>query len=142
MSEISKRLEQILNSAIAKNPIIPVKTANGILVGDILIVNDGTIKHIWKGSELKYKSVYLNSTAIALANLLVKNPQNIKIDKIYQADQEYGRWYVDSQILRSQYEKFKKNQDYERSDMLWARYCESRDRAIKAKKEAECLATL
>jgi hypothetical protein len=61
-------------------------------------------------------------------------------DQIYKADQEYGRWFTDSQLLRAQYQKAVNNLDYERADMLWARYCESRDRTLTAKKHTETLA--
>ena len=141
MTQISKRLEQIIRKELS-NTIIPVKTTEGILVGDILIVTEGTIKNIFKHSELLYKEIHLNSAAIKIANLLAFRRGSLIIDNLYKADQEYGRWFVDSQMLRTQYQKAMNSQDYERADILWARYIESRDRTITAKNHAECLAQL
>lgn len=141
MSTVSKRLEQTLRNAITKNPILPVKTDKGILVGDVLIVNEGTIKNLWRLDVLLYREIHLNIVAITLANMLAKHQSVVKADQIYKADQEYGKWFIDSQILRNQYERAKNNQDYERADMYWARYQESRSRTDSAKRLAESLAT-
>jgi hypothetical protein len=142
MTNISKRLEQTLSSAIQKNPIIPQRVAAGILVGDVLIINEGTIKHLLQNGEYKYKEISLNCAAIRIANLLARRSSAILVDQIYTADQEYGRWFVDSQLLRSQYQKAVNNQDNDRADMLWAKYSESRDRAVAAKKRTESLANI
>ena len=141
MTQISKRLEQIIRKELSST-IIPVKTKEGILVGDILIVTEGTIKNIFKHSELLYREIHLNSVAIKIANLLAFRRGSLVIDNLYKADQDYGRWFVDSQMLRTQYQKAVNSQDYDRADILWARYIESRDRTITAKNHAECLAQL
>jgi hypothetical protein len=141
MTQISKRLEQIVNKELSKT-IIPVKTQEGILVGDILINSNGPIKNIYKNEELLYKEVYLNSVAIKIANILALKKSIISAEQMYRADQEYGKWFNDSQLLRAQYQKALNNQDFERADTLWARYCESRDRTIHAKNNAERLARL
>jgi hypothetical protein len=138
MNTISKRLEQIVRKELSKN-IIPVKTENGILVGEILIVTDGTLKSLWRHNELIYKEIHLNAVAIRMANVLALTTASIYVDDIYHADQEYGRWFVDSQMLRSQHQKAINNKDYERADMLWARYLESRNRTETAKLRAESL---
>jgi hypothetical protein len=142
MTNISKRLEQTLSSAIQKNPIIPQRVAEGILVGDVLIINEGTIKHLKQNGEYRYREISLNCAAIRIANLLARRSSGILADQIYTADQEYGRWFVDSQLLRSQYQKALNNQNNERADVLWARYSESRDRAVAAKKRTESLANI
>lgn len=141
MTQISKRLEQIIRKELSTT-IIPVKTKEGILVGDILIVTEGSIKNIYKHTELLYKEIHLNSVAIKIANLLAFRKGVLVIDNLYKADQDYGRWFVDSQMLRTQYQKAVNSQDYDRADILWARYIESRDRTITAKNHAECLAQL
>jgi hypothetical protein len=138
MTQLSKRLEQIVRKELSKN-IIPVKTENGILVGEILIVNEGSLKSLYKNSELLYKEIHLNSIAIKIANVLAFKKHSIFVDALYRADQDYGRWFVDSQMLRAQYQKAVSNQDFERADMLWARYQESRDRTVSAKNRAESL---
>jgi len=142
MTNLSKRLEQTLRSVIQKTPILPVRTAEGILVGDVLIINQGTVKHLKQNDQYQYREISLNCAAICMANLLARHSSEILIDQIYAADQEYGRWFVDSQLLRSQYQKAVNNRDHDRADMLWARYCESRDRAMAAKKRVESLTSI
>jgi hypothetical protein len=138
MTQISKRLEQIVRKELSKN-IIPVRTEGGILVGEILIVNEGSLKSLYKNSELLYKEIHLNAIAIKMANVLALRKDSILVDNLYRADQEYGRWFVDSQMLRAQYQKAVSIQDFDRADMLWARYQESRDRTISTKNRAESL---
>jgi len=138
MTQISKRLEQIVRKELSKN-IIPVRTEGGILVGEILIVNEGSLKSLYKNSELLYKEIHLNAIAIKMANVLALRKDSILVDNLYRADQEYGRWFVDSQMLRAQYQKAVSIQDFNRADMLWARYQESRDRTVSTKNRAESL---
>jgi hypothetical protein len=141
MTQISKRLEQIIRKELS-NTIIPVKTKEGILVGDVLIVTDGVTKHIYQHAELLYKEIHLNAVAIKIANLLAFRKGILVIDNLYKADQEYGRWFVESQMLRTQHQKALNSQDYNRADILWAKYIESRDRTITTKNHAESLTRL
>ncbi len=136
MTQLSRRLEQIVRKELSKT-IIPVKTEEGILVGEILIVNDGPLKFLYRNNELLYKEIHLNSIAIKMANILAFKKSSILVDKMYKADQEYGKWFADSQMLRAQYQKSVNNEDFDRADYLWARYQESRDRAIISKNNAE-----
>ena len=145
MSNISRKLEQVVGSAQRKlmshDQILPVKVKEGILVGDVLIVSEGTIKHLWQRNELVYEHIYLNAAAIKIANLLARKIGRVKTDAIYRADQEYGKWFVDSQMLRTRFQQAIEAHDTERADILWARYCESRDRAVVAKNATQSLAT-
>ena len=138
MTQLSKRLEQIVKKELSKN-IIPVKTEKGILVGEILIVSDGSIKTLYRDSEIVYNDIHLNSIAIKIANILAFRKTSIIADALYKADQEYGKWFIDSQLLWAQYQKALSNQDFDRADMFWARYIESRDRTTIAKNHAESL---
>ena len=138
MTQISRRLEQIVRRELSKN-VIPVKTPDGILVGDVLITNQDNLKFLYRKSQLIYSEIHLNSVAIKMANILALRHSHVSVDLLYRADQEYGRWFVDSQMLRAQHQKALHNQDYDRADMLWARYSESRDRTFTAKKSAERL---
>jgi hypothetical protein len=138
MTNISKRLEQIVSKELSKN-IIPIKTEEGILVGDVLISSQGPIKNLLKNTTIIYKEIHLNSVAIKLANMLAFKRPNLKTDEIYRADQDYGRWFTDSQLLRAQYQKALSNRDSDKADMLWARYIESRDRTTHCKNRAEAL---
>ena len=138
MTQLSKRLEQIVKKELSKN-IIPVRTERGILVGEVLIVNEGSIKSLYRDNCLLYKEIHLNSVAIKIANILAFKKHSILADELYKADQDYGRWFVDSQMLRTQYQKAISNQDYDRADVFWARYQESRDRTLSAKQRVESL---
>jgi hypothetical protein len=138
MTQISRRLEQIVRKELSKN-IIPVKTLDGILVGDILITNQDNLKFLYRKSQILYAQIHLNSVAIKMANILALRHSHVSVDLLYRADQEYGKWFVDSQMLRAQHQKAIHTQDYDRADMLWARYSESRDRTVTAKHQAECL---
>jgi hypothetical protein len=138
MTQISRRLEQIVRKELSKN-IIPVKTAEGILVGDVLITNQLNLKFLHRNQQLLYSEIHLNSIAIRMANILALRHNSVAVETLWRADQEYGKWYVDSQMLRAQHQKALHNQEYDRADMLWARYSESRDRTVSAKKQAERL---
>ena len=138
MTEISKRLDQIIRKELSKN-IIPIKTEKGILVGSILIVSNGSFKTLEKNGEILYENINLNKAAIAISNLLAFNISNQLPDQIFNADKEYGKWFLDSQLLRSNYEKAVKNRDFDRADMLWARYQESKNKTLIAKKKVEKL---
>ena len=133
MSDLSKRFERAVVSThkklISENRIMPKKVEEGILVGDVLIVNNDTLKDLYRNQILLYKDINLNSVAIKMANLLALRTSYNTVQELYRLDQEFGKWFTDSQILRASYEKTLKKQDYEKSDLLWARYIESRDRA-------------
>lgn len=139
MTVLSKRLDRVIKSS---KQIIPVKVADGIIVGDVKISSVDSIKNLWQNETLIYGEIYLNAVAIKLANMLAKRENPAEMNKIYRADQDYGRLFNDSQILRSQYQKALSREDYDRADILWARYCESRDRAVFAKNQAKRLATI
>lgn len=141
MTRISRRLEQIVNHELSKN-IIPIKTLEGILVGDIIIVSKGSLKQLKRNQQIIYKDIYLNAVAIKIANLIAFKQSTLSTDSIYQADQEYGKWFIDSQLLRSQYQKAISIQDYDKADVFWARYLESRDRCVSAKNRAEALSRI
>jgi hypothetical protein len=138
MTQISRRLEQIVRRELSRT-LIPVKIAEGILVGDVLITNQDNLKFLYSNNQLIYSEIHLNAIAIKMANILALRHSHISVDLLYQADREYGKWFVDSQLLRAQHQKAVHSKDYDRADMLWARYCESRDRTFTAKNQAERL---
>ena len=143
MANIQKSLDSIIakthRKLIEKNQIPPVKTPQGILVGDVLIVSDGAIKNLYKQNQLIYPEVSLNIVAIRLANLAAKNIFNSNTLKLYNADQSYGKWFHDSQFLRNKYEKALSKSEYDKADIFWARYCQCRERAHLAKRTVESL---
>ena len=138
MTRISQRLGHIDRKELLQNPL-PIRTAEGILVGDVLIQSQGHIKNLLRDGEIIYGEIHLNAVAIRIANLMCLRQSSLIIDRIYTADQDYGRWFTDSQLLRSQYQKAKDLGDHDRADILWARYTESRDRTTAAKNLADSL---
>jgi hypothetical protein len=143
MTNLQKRLDSVIaktnRKLIDSNQLLPKKTDKGILVGNVLIASNGPIKNLYKNDQLIYAEVSLNVVAIRLANLLAKNLYTTDMNKLYNADQRYGKWFCESQFLRSKYEKSLSNMDYDRADIFWARYSESRERALGAKRVVESL---
>ncbi len=139
MTRLSNKLESLIKNS---RDILPVKTEEGILVGTILIVSQGFNKSLYHKDKLLYKDLNLNVVTVRLANLLAKKQSTIKAEAIYRADQEYGKWFAETQLLRNQYEKATKNKNYDKADVLWARYCESKDKMLAAKKRAESLCVI
>lgn len=138
MKKISRRLSHVIDKELT-NHILPIKTENGILVGDVEIVSDNNLKHVQRNGILLYKNIYLNIAATKIANLIAVNRHLIGVKEIYRQDQEYGRYFVDSQQLRSFYERSVQQQDYEAANIYWARYTERKDRATAAKNRLEAL---
>jgi hypothetical protein len=132
MTDIRRQLDQVVSNTLAQH-IIPVKTAEGILVGTVLIVSEGAVKHLVRNGDYLYKNISLNAVAVKLANLLARHKSSILADRIYQADQEYAKWFTDSQLLLKKHHSALKNKEYERADTLWAKYIESKDRTVTAK---------
>ena len=132
MTDIRRQLDQVVSNTLAQH-IIPVKTAEGILVGSVLITSEGVVKHLSRNGEYLYKNISLNAVAVKLANLLARYRSSILADRIYQADQEYAKWFTDSQMLLKKHYSAAKNKEYDRADTLWAKYIESKDRTVAAK---------
>jgi hypothetical protein len=139
MTNLSRKFEQIINRTLT-TVILPVKTTEGILVGDVLITSQGSAKNIVKSGEIKYQEIYLNSVAIKIAELLIGKNHSQQADTLYKLDQEYGKWLNESQLLRTQYEKAVANAQHDRADVLWAKYQQSRDRTVSAKSQLDSLA--
>jgi hypothetical protein len=143
MTEISKRFEQLVTAHQRKladrDQILPVKVERGILVGDVLIESKGNLKNLWKRDRLVYSEVSLNDAAIKLANLMAKNKNSGLCDRIYKADQEYGQWFADWQFLKQQYHKAINMGNYNRADILLAKYEESKNRTDIAKRTVTIL---
>jgi len=139
MSNINRNLKTVIENThkrLYENyQIMPVKTEQGILVGTVLIVSNESVKDLYLKEQLVYKDVSLNQVVIRLANILAKDGKTARADVIYRADQEYGKFLTESQLLRRQYQKSRESQDHDRADMLLARYCTARDKALSAKKQ-------
>lgn len=133
---IINRLQSIVDNELTYS-IIPVKTKYGIRIGNIDIVNDGSLKHVKVKGKIKFEGIFLNATAITLANMLAHKKYIERMNKIYEADQRYGRFFIDSQILRYHYNHAVQDQDRFKRDVFWARYTTQRDKVMIAKKQVE-----
>ena len=141
MTDIRRQLDQVVSNTLAQH-IIPVKTTEGILVGSVLITSEGAVKHLSRNGEYLYRNISLNVVAVKLANLLARHKSSILADKIYRADQEYAKWFTDSQLLLTKHHSALKNKEYDRADTLWAKYIESKDRTAAAKSAVTSLTLL
>lgn len=144
MTDVSKRFEQMIASAQRRlaehDQLIPAKTDQGILVGDVLIVNNGTAKDLYRGDQLIYSGISLNAVAIKLANLLALRRGYSHVDRIYNADQDYGRSFADWQMMKEQHDRAVRSKNYQRADMLKARYEDAKIKAEHSKRIALSLA--
>lgn len=138
MKKVSRRLAHVIDKELTKT-IVPVKTPTGILVGDVEIVSDGNLKHIRRHNRVIFQDIYLNLAATKMANLMALNRFPLGVQEIYYQDQEYGRYFVDSQQLRTFYERAQRQNDYDLANIYWARYTERKDRAQAAKNRLEAL---
>lgn len=144
MSNLNSKLQQVVERTHRKlyeqDQIMPVKTSQGILVGDVLMIAVGPVKNLYQKDKLIYKEISLNAAAIKIANIVTKYGINSKSEALYRVDQEYGRWLHESQFLRHKYQIARKNGDNDRADIYLARYCTARDRAKSAQSHVLALA--
>lgn len=145
MTNLKQRIEQVVSNAqrrlLEQDQILPVKTEDGILVGSVLIKSRETQKDLWQYNSLVYEGVFLNKAAIRLANLLAKYRRTtMNTDSLYKLDQEYGRWFIESQALRSKLHYARQQGDFDRADIILARYTMAKDRVEYAKKQVLALA--
>ena len=136
MTDIRQRLDTL----IAKNDILPIKTHEGIVVGSVKIVSRDTLKDLWQYNSVVYAGISLNKVAIKLANMLARqHRKSIGTDKLYTADQEYGRLLFESLLLRERLHRARQNGEHDKADMYLARYTLAKDRATYAKKQVLAL---
>lgn len=138
MNEISRKFEQLISSTqkklAADNRVMPIKTDQGILVGNVLIACQDSLKTLSCKGEIIYANVNLNQAAITLANLTALNKNHDLREQIYRNDQEYGKWYRDYQLLLAQYQRARTRQDYDKADIFQSRYELAKSRAESAKR--------
>ena len=137
MNDISKRFEQLVVAAqkklTASNNILPIKTQDGIMVGDVLIKSNGSVKDLIRRNETVFKEISLNEVAIRLANLLATKQDIELCEKIYRLDQDYGKWFQEWQIFKQKYTRSVKAKEYERADMFLTKYEDAKFKAESAK---------
>jgi hypothetical protein len=145
MSDLRKQFERVVartnKRLIQQHQILPVKTVDGILVGCVIIKARDTLKDLWLEKQLVYEGVYLNKAAIKLANILaIFKHTTAQSEQIYKADQDYGRLFVESQLLRSKLHYARQQGDFDRADIYLARYTVYKDRLESAKRQVIALA--
>jgi len=145
MSDVSKRFEQLVKSTYKKfldqGTILPVKTSEGILVNNVLIQSDGPLKNIIIDNQILYKDISLNAVAIKIANILAQdNKSTKKCEELYNMDLSYSKHFMDSKIFIDNYHRAVAAGNHTRSEILWIRYEDSKEKAITIKSRAEELA--
>lgn len=140
MTDIQKRLDGVIsnvNKRLAdKEFVAPQKTEQGIVVGDILIVSNGTQKDLYRNDQLLYKGIYLNKCAIKMANLLALYKSHSRIREIYNADQRFGMALADYQIFKDKVKRARDQQDQFKIDLYMARLLFAKDRHENLKFQA------
>lgn len=146
MDKIQKKLSRVISNThkklIENKTVMPVKVSDGILVGDVKIVSDGCVKHLYQNNDLKFSNISLNCAAIKIANLLATRSNLRLAFKIWNEDQLYGKWYTDCHFLSHARQSALAKGDYEKADMLYSRYQISKTRAKNAKSTVERLARI
>jgi hypothetical protein len=143
MSEVSKRFEQLVKSVYRKfidNGIhLPQRTADGILVGKVLIKSNGPLKDLVIDGTTLYNEICLNCVAIKIANNLASDINQSLTEQLYDIDREYSKHFMDSKFLIDNYHKAVNNNNEERAEILWTRYEIAKEKALYAKSRAEYL---
>lgn len=144
MSNIKQRLDGVITNVhrkLANSEFIPpIKTDKGILVGNILIVPNGTQKDLYRNNQLIYQGIFLNKCAIKIANLVALNKDPTRVNMIHTADQKFGQALVDYQVFKDKLIRAKQNNDQFRVDLYLARMTYARDCYEHHKKLALALA--
>ena len=143
MSDVSKRFEQLVKSVYKKfvdNGIhLPQRTAEGILVGNILIKSTGALKDIVIDGKTVYNQISLNCVAIKIANELASGNKRKMCEELMKLDREYSKHFMDSKHFIDNYHKSVNTNNHERADILWTRYDLAKEKALDAKSRAEDL---
>ena len=143
---VSKRFEILIKGTykrfIDQGIVPPVKTEDGILVGNALIQQDGLYKNILLNSKIVFKDISLNCVAIKIANSLALNATVNSLKELYELDKKYNRLYVDSTIFLDMYHKCMHKENWNRAEILWIRYDDAKQRAEALRDEIETLSAI
>jgi hypothetical protein len=69
MTRVFKKLEQVVKQELKKN-IIPVKTDEGVLVGNVLIKSESNVKHLVVNDQQVFENLALALSLVAGLNLV------------------------------------------------------------------------
>jgi len=137
--ELRKFIQENQKKLAAQGIFLPVKTAAGIEIGPVSIRSNENIKNIYVHNELKYADISLNAAAISLAKMILLKYSTFDMDKLWRADQEYGKYLTECQFLLYTLRKAQKSQDFDRADGVAARYEIAKSKAAGAKNKAQAL---
>ena len=138
-----KNLQQRLDSVIVnvhsdllkRNIIVPTYEKGRILVGDVSIIQNGSVKDIVMNDCIIYKDVSLNKVAIRLANgLAIKRFVMPDHEHIYNQDQHYGVYLQETLFFNSKYKKALEKRQFDKADIFFARWQHAREKTMVTKR--------
>jgi hypothetical protein len=142
MTNIDKKLDRVIRNVhktLAKQDfVIPQKTQEGILIGNVLMISQGVYKDLYnaKTNKLLYEGIHLNKCAIKIANLIALGRDTQKIEKIYIADQKFGSALKDYGIFKDKFIRAKKAKNDFKTDLYMARMLHAKDKYETARFQA------
>jgi len=145
MTRINQQLDHVIKRVNQKlfkaECIIPVKTDDGILVGNILIVSRDSFKDLYRNNELLYKGIALNKIAIKVANLAAIDymKYHSRIEEMIRIDTKFGQSLEDYQQFKTRYFAARTNNDQFKIDLYGARMTYAKDSCKYWKKQADTL---
>jgi hypothetical protein len=146
MTRINQQLDHVIkrvNQKLVKSEfLIPVKTEDGILVGNILIVSRDSFKDLYRNNEILYKGIALNKIAIKVANLAAINymKYHSRIEEMIRIDIKFGQSLEDYQHFKTRYFAARNSNDQFKIDLYGARMTYAKDGCNYWKKQADSLA--
>jgi hypothetical protein len=128
-------IENVHNDLLKKQIVIPSYEKGKILVGDVIIIQNGSFKDIYKHDEIVYAGVSLNKVAIALANRLAIKPFiSAKYDQLYRQDQMYGVYLQETLFFNSKYKQAIEKRHFDRADIYFARWQHAKEKTMITKR--------
>jgi hypothetical protein len=143
---VSNRFEILVKGTykrfIDQGFVPPVKTKEGILVGNALITQDGLYKNISVNDNIVFKDISLNCVAIKIANSLALNVLARDLKDLYELDKKYNRLYVDSTFFLEGFHRANNKNNLDRAEILWIRYDDAKQRAEELREKIETLSAI
>lgn len=136
MNGLDKKLNQIIRTS---DKLLPKKTKEGIQFGEIKIIQKNKRKKVILKNKVLFDNIFLNDTALALAEYIFFNESKNKQDTLYQLDQEYGHWLNETNIFAKQYKEKIAIKRYYDAEIFESRYQESKIRLNLTKRKIENL---
>lgn len=137
--ELKKFIQDNQKKLAEQGIFLPVKTDTGIEIGPVSIRSRENIKDIYVHNKLYYTNISLNAVAISLAKMILLNKNYFDMDRLYKADQEYGKYHTECQFLLYTRRKAIDAEDFDRADSALARYEIAKSKATVAKIKAQSL---